>query len=113
MIILVIDKTEGSPDGYGDPTITWTGYEIEADTLHPYRQESLRLQDYGMHRRTMYQLTFDPTTENLEHVEEGNRFQFFGDQFSILIQENWTDSLGNVVRVYAVAEKCVDKINPA
>ena len=111
MIIQILDKTEGSLDSYGDPTDTWTAYEIDADTLHPYRYESLRFRDYGTFRGTMYQLAFASGVTNLDYVEEGNRFGFWGDQFLIIVRDKWIDSAGYIIRVYTIVEKCADVVS--
>lgn len=110
MLIGVLAKTEGSPDSYGDPTTTWTLYEIVATTIHPYREEPLRYRDYGTFRGTMYSVTFNRDAKNLEHVIEGNRLYFNDQQYEIILQEDWIDSLGNVVRVYTLIEKCTDTV---
>lgn len=111
MIIAVLNKTEGSPGSYGDPTITWTLYEIHATTIHPYRDEVLRHQAMGTFRGALYKITFDHNVKYIDYIQEGNRLIFSGDQFEIVLRENWMDSLGNTVRVLTVVEKCIDTVS--
>jgi hypothetical protein len=103
-----LDRTESGTDGYGDPNITWTAYSVEAVTVHPYRDNVSRARDHGTFRQTMYQVTFDYNAQNIEHVEEENRIILFGEQYLIVYYEDWIDFTEAVIRIYMIAEKCID-----
>lgn len=110
MIITVLDRVKGSTDAYGDPTITWTAYEIDATTCHPYREEPTQYRGPGTFRRAIYQLAFDTDARNIEYIKEMNRLILFNEQYQITLRVSWPDSLGTVIRIYVLAEKCVDTV---
>ena len=59
----------------------------------------------------MYQVTFDSDVSYLDYITEGNRLLFSGDQYLIIIKEDWRDSLGYIIRVSSIIEKCVDNVS--
>lgn len=114
MIITLLDRTEGSLDSYGNPTVTWLAYDIDATSLHPHREEKVRYTDFGRFRGAMYQLTFDSYARNIQHIEESNRIiPFNSEQYEIAVKENWMDFTGNIIRIYIIIGKCADIVSYA
>jgi len=111
MLVSVLHKTEGSVDAYGDPALTWTEYRVLVTTIHPDRRPEQEYHDFGVWRRKRYQVTFHPDVDNIEYVLEGNRIIISGEQYEIVVRDNWWDSEGNTIRVYTLVERALDSVS--